>query len=361
MLKKLILAGLLLFPSVAFAECGAYWDVSALTNGAAQHRNLTLNNGMTAKTIPTAWFQQVHAAKRKIDAVSGLYTKLLLCSSGDANAFAYSSSGVNVVMLTFGMYDLIGNDWAAYAALLGHENAHLVHGHSQQRQTREAVIGILGMLAGAVLDAAIEKETGVKGVGLGVAGVTSEAIAASYSREDELEADRSGMMYASRSGFDPNGAMRLHYKISSASDFLSTHPSSQERINVLRTEIALLTTRPQTDNVQVAAANRRRISSLSEPAGVSALSSGSRIRDSEIDLSGKAGSGVVVGVKARLGYFIASQTDFKPAVRGMGVHIITADNKKIFGTVERVVGGYFSVIPSSDIDGAIMGRKVVFQ
>jgi Zn-dependent protease with chaperone function len=360
MLKKLILVGLLFYPGIAFAVCGSYWDVSAVTNRTAQYQNLSLN-GKTVKKVPTVWFQNLESIKQKIDAASGLYTKLLLCSSREVNAFASSSSGANVVMLTFGMYDLIGNDWDAYAALLGHENAHLVHGHGRQRKNRQAVIGLLGALAGAVLDAAIEKETGVKGIGFGVANITSDAVSAGYSRGDELEADRSGMIYAYRSGFDPNGGLRLHHKMSKASDFFSTHPSSQERINVLRTEIARLTTRPQTDNVQVATSNRRRIISLSEPAGISTLSGNSTIRDSEIDLSGGAGSGVVVGVKARLGYFIASQTDFKPAVRGMKVHIITGGNKKISGTVARVVGGYFSVVPSSEIDNTIMGKKVAFQ
>jgi hypothetical protein len=361
MFKNLILAGLLFFPGIAFAECGGYWEVSALTNRAGQYQNLTLN-GRTAKTIPTAWFQKLTSIKQKIDATSGIYTKLLLCSSREVNAFASSASGANVVVLTFGMYGLIGNDWDVYASLLGHENAHLVHGHGQLQKTRDALIGFLGVLAGAVLDAAIENETGVKGIGFGVANITSDAVSAGYSRGDELEADRSGMIYAHRSGFDPNGALRLHHKMSKASDFFSTHPSSQERISVLRTEIALLTTRPQPDNVQVVATDGWRNASIkkpiSPPTSANSASSTSIVRDTGAKRG--PGSGVVLKVKSRYRYLIASQTDFNMPTKGMTV-IVNAGGRNISGTVERVIDGYFSVLVDVAIDDTLIGRRINFQ
>ena len=59
------------------------------------------------------------------------------------------------------------------------------------------------------------------------------------SRTDEIEADRIGVELAARAGFDPRAAVSLWQKMEKAGgarppQFLSTHPSPENRLNDLR-------------------------------------------------------------------------------------------------------------------------------
>ncbi len=51
----------------------------------------------------------------------------------------------------------------------------------------------------------------------------------------------------------------------------------------------------------------------------------------------------------------------KRGLAGAKVYIKTGDGQVINGIVERVIGGYFSVLPTSSIDSSLLGRKVIFQ
>ena len=59
------------------------------------------------------------------------------------------------------------------------------------------------------------------------------------SRTQEVEADRMGLELSARAGYDPNAAISLWQKMAQQSDkkppeFLSTHPSDENRMNDLR-------------------------------------------------------------------------------------------------------------------------------
>ena len=62
---------------------------------------------------------------------------------------------------------------------------------------------------------------------------------AAWDRAKEVEADRIGMMYMARAGFDPNAAISVMGKMekitvaAGSQPYNSTHPTSQERLDVL--------------------------------------------------------------------------------------------------------------------------------
>ncbi|HWA38611.1 MAG TPA: M48 family metallopeptidase [Burkholderiales bacterium] len=118
------------------------------------------------------------------------------------------------------------------AAVMGHEISHALREHSRERASREMgtqmAVGIAGALFGL----------GDLGQGLGnlVADVTFNR---PNSRTQEVEADRMGVELAARAGYDPRAAITLWEKMQKAGNggppqFLSTHPSHENRIKDLR-------------------------------------------------------------------------------------------------------------------------------
>jgi predicted Zn-dependent protease len=120
--------------------------------------------------------------------------------------------------------------------IMGHEIAHALLGHGRERMSRAmAMQG--GMALGSI----------VAGRDLSVlAPVADLAITLPHSRAGETEADRYGIELAARAGYDPRAAVRLWEKMAAASSngvpqFLSTHPSPDNRIQVLNALVPEMT------------------------------------------------------------------------------------------------------------------------
>jgi len=123
---------------------------------------------------------------------------------------------------------------AALSALLGHELGHVNARHTAQQMSKgmlaQAFVGGIGVVAGAKGDVygQLASQLGMLGAG---------ALLASYSRDNEREADYLGMTYMVRSGYGTDGFVELmtllnglHKGNASAVALLfATHPMSQER------------------------------------------------------------------------------------------------------------------------------------
>ncbi len=116
------------------------------------------------------------------------------------------------------------------AAVLGHEIAHATARHVVKRMEKQFVFGALLQVFSAV---------GVGGVAIGSAALGVDLVSAKFSRNDETEADRLGMRYMSRAGYDPEGAVELQKmfvrlneeKGSNWADGLfASHPPSPKRV-----------------------------------------------------------------------------------------------------------------------------------
>jgi predicted Zn-dependent protease len=121
---------------------------------------------------------------------------------------------------------------AELAAVMGHEIAHALREHARERMSRAALanIGVSGIAA-------------VLGLGDGgtqLGNVLADAVFNKpNSRTQEIEADAIGVELAARAGYDPNGAVSVWKKMISAGsgggiEFLSTHPSPENRIQALQ-------------------------------------------------------------------------------------------------------------------------------
>jgi membrane-associated protease RseP (regulator of RpoE activity) len=141
------------------------------------------------------------------------HAKIRLKETDVINAFA-RFSGVEV---TRGMLRFVEND-DELAVIIGHEVAHLAHGHLAKNMAIAGLCGFVGGLTGPF------------------AAPVTQALYALYSRETEREADYFGLLYTYRAGYDMERGIELWRRFavelpkSCSKSFLRTHPATPERI-----------------------------------------------------------------------------------------------------------------------------------
>lgn len=130
------------------------------------------------------------------------------------------------------------------AAVLGHEVVHAAARHPAQSMERGLLLQTL--LTGLEIGLADKSYGGLAGAG---AAVGAAVVAQRYSREQELEADRYGMIYMSGAGYDPAAAVTLgetFLKLAAGREegwlagMFSSHPPSAERLAANRATLTSL-------------------------------------------------------------------------------------------------------------------------
>ncbi len=127
------------------------------------------------------------------------------------------------------------------AAVIGHEIAHALREHGRERMS-SALVQQIGILGFAIFlsnqdGSFISKQAILQGVALG----TTLFFALPNSREQEREADDMGLELTALAGYNPIAAVSLWRKMDAQTDaappeFLSTHPSNENRIEDLQIE-----------------------------------------------------------------------------------------------------------------------------
>ncbi len=175
----------------------------------------------------------VEKVGRKISSVVSLPSakwEYVCFDSDEPNAFCLPGGKIGV----YNAILPITKNEAGLAAVMGHEVAHATARHGGERMSEQMVIG----LGGIALDVALstkKKETHDLAMTAYGAGTTL-ARTLPHSRSQELEADRLGLMYMERAGYDPREAVKFwkrfkDYKGGGAPiAFLSTHPTDDRRI-----------------------------------------------------------------------------------------------------------------------------------
>ena len=149
---------------------------------------------------------------------------------GGANALAVPGG---YVYITKGLLKELKSE-AQLAAILGHEVGHVVARDTMAAITRQ--IGATAILAAAaVSDAPSDVIRGTTFI--------SSVLSLQYSREDEKDADVTGLSYMTRAGYDPNGiveTMKILEELQTYRpiEFFSTHPNPESRIAYLEDRIA---------------------------------------------------------------------------------------------------------------------------
>jgi len=151
----------------------------------------------------------------------------------DNSVNAFCMPGGKIVVFE-GLLPLISTE-DELAVVIGHEVAHAVAKHSNERMSQE----ILAQYGASILDAALSTRTAaLQQVGSTVFGLGAQlGVMLPYSRKHEYEADHMGLVFMTKAGYNPNSALTFWKKMSSLSggsgnesDFMSTHPSDSKRI-----------------------------------------------------------------------------------------------------------------------------------
>lgn len=154
------------------------------------------------------------------------------------NAYAFPNG---TVAITRGMLAELENE-AQLAAVLGHEIAHVNCGHTASAMSKSTVFDTL--VSGTQGYLASRGSQWAEMVG--AAGqLGSKVVLASYSREQERQADQGGLMYMVRAGYDPQGMvdlMKLLVRISGSNpsaleQMFASHPMSTERLQAAQARI----------------------------------------------------------------------------------------------------------------------------
>lgn len=131
----------------------------------------------------------------------------------------------------------VTQDEKSLAVVMGHEIAHAVAQHGNERMSQ----GLLVQFGGAALAIATStKPELTQQLFQQAYGLSTGLGVLKYSRSHESEADHMGIIFAAMAGYDPTAAITFWERMSQAGDgqkpaeILSTHPSDERRINDLR-------------------------------------------------------------------------------------------------------------------------------
>jgi len=126
---------------------------------------------------------------------------------------------------------------AQLAGILGHESAHIAHRDTVQQIERTQGANVLSTAAGVAGSLA-----GFGAAG-SLAGAASQLALLSYDRNQEKQADLTGLQYMVEAGYDPAGMLQAMQIIKGASTggrapaFLSTHPDPGDRLQYLKNAV----------------------------------------------------------------------------------------------------------------------------
>lgn len=177
--------------------------------------------------------QEFYAQNGRAQDLEGYQWEYKLVDSKEVNAWCMP--GGKIVVYT-GLLPITQNE-AALAAVMGHEVAHAVFYHGNERMSQ----GLIQQLGGTALSVALaNKPAATQNVFMSAYGLGSQVgVLLPFSRKHELEADHYGLIFAAMAGYNPQEAIALWQRMEKASggqappEFMSTHPSEGRRIDQL--------------------------------------------------------------------------------------------------------------------------------
>lgn len=143
---------------------------------------------------------------------------------------AWAMPGGKVVVYE-GIMPLV-KDENGLAVVLGHEIAHAVARHGNERMSQQLIVAAGGVSLSVAMQ---EKPKLTRDLFLMSYGIATTLGTLAFSRNQESEADKMGLVFMAMAGYDPEYAVAFWERMANANksktpEFLSTHPSDETRI-----------------------------------------------------------------------------------------------------------------------------------
>jgi predicted Zn-dependent protease len=153
----------------------------------------------------------------------------------DTSMNAFCMPGGKVVVFE-GILPVTKNE-VGLAVVLGHEIAHAIAKHSNERMSQQMLL----QYGASLTDLLTSKKSDITRSTIGtIYGIGSQyGIMLPYSRKHEYEADKLGLIFLAMAGYDPNEAINFWGRMADKAgnkpmEFMSTHPSDENRIAQLQ-------------------------------------------------------------------------------------------------------------------------------
>jgi len=181
----------------------------------------------------TAAITKYYSEKGLSKELEGYAWEYNLVDSKEVNAWCMP--GGKIVVYT-GLLPISQNE-AALAVVMGHEIAHALAKHGNERMSQTMVAQGLEVVGGVVTAGNAK----VAGIFNNIYGPAAQVgVLLPNSRKQELEADRYGLIFSAMAGYNPQEAIPLWQRMETAGggqkppEFLSTHPAEATRIQKLQ-------------------------------------------------------------------------------------------------------------------------------
>lgn len=216
---------------------------SSLSQYNSYMKTATISGEKTQSEMVTRVGKRIAAATEKYLNEHGLSSEVKnfswefnLVKNDEINAFCMPGGKIVVYE---GLMKIVNSD-AELAVVLGHEVAHAVAKHSNERMSQQ-ILAQYG--AQAVSLATSGSSAATQAIASQVYGLGANyGVMLPYSRKHEAEADKMGLVLMSLAGYDPSVALNFWKKMSASSnnnqnDFFSDHPSDAKRIAAIEKEL----------------------------------------------------------------------------------------------------------------------------
>ena len=213
---------------------------SSLTQYSDYMKSAPVSTNAKGKAMVTRVGKKIAAATEQYLKSNGMEAEVRnfawefnLVKDNQVNAFCMPGGKIVVYE---GLLKLVSSD-DELAVVVGHEVAHAVAKHSNERISQQLLTQYGAQILGQALS---EKSANIQKIGNTVYGLGAQyGVTLPFSRKHESEADYMGLIFMTMAGYNPSTAITFWQKMSasggaSVPEFMSTHPSDATRISDIK-------------------------------------------------------------------------------------------------------------------------------